>query len=96
MIMLLLIVVGVAIFKLIYMEGIWEAYEILLSEGDYARDKIAGKKKREAITKVYWSLVLAIIIWSFSTNDWHITWLVWLIGGVLSNTLELFSLDDKK
>lgn len=63
---------------------------------DYSKDKVIGKK-REVITKTYWSIVLAIyLIWSFITNNWYITWIVWLIGGILSSMLELFYLDYKK
>ena len=56
----------------------------LLKEGEYTPK---GKKKNrieETVTFIYWVLLTAIYLtWSFLSNDWNITWLVFAIGGVL-------------
>ena len=60
-----------------------EAYSKLLQEGDYS---IKEKKKSplvSAVSSVYWMVAVAIYLaWSFLTNDWGRTWLVWPIAGV--------------
>jgi hypothetical protein len=60
------------------------AYNKLLQEGEYS---LEGKKASVTVDKVasiYWPIATAIyLIWSFVTNDWGITWIVWPIAGVL-------------
>ena len=60
-----------------------DAYSKLLQEGDYS---IREKKKSPligAISSVYWLIAVAIYLaWSFLTNDWGRTWMVWPIAGV--------------
>ena len=56
----------------------------LLKEGEFT-DK---EKKRTGVKEVvgfcYWGVLTAIYLaWSFLTNHWHISWLVFAIGGVL-------------
>ena len=57
-----------------------DGFDKLLEEGDYTRlNKKAGK-----YDGVYWGIALAVyLIWSFVTNRWDISWIVWPIGGVL-------------
>lgn len=60
------------------------AYNKLLQEGDYT---VEGKKASITVDKfasVYWPIATAVyLIWSFTTNDWGTTWIVWPIAGVL-------------
>ncbi len=60
------------------------ACDKLLQEGDYT---IKEKKKSPVISSVssiYWILATAIFLaWSFLTNDWGHTWILWPIAGVL-------------
>ena len=60
------------------------AFEKLLQEGDYT---IKEKKKSPVISSVssiYWILATAIFLaWSFLTNDWGHSWILWPIAGVL-------------
>ena len=55
-------------------------FDKLLEEGDYTRlNKMAGK-----YDGVYWAIATAIYLtWSFVTQRWDITWLVWPVAGVL-------------
>lgn len=85
MIGLLLILVGIGtVFFII--AGINQAsMEKLLQEGDYSVEK----KKRGAsitsvVTTVYWLLVSAGFIgYSFITEDWGHSWIVWPVAGVI-------------
>jgi transcriptional regulator with XRE-family HTH domain/F0F1-type ATP synthase assembly protein I len=62
----------------------WASMQKLLKEGDYAlRDKKKTRIK-DAIASVYWLMVTAVYLaWSFWTNAWESTWLVWPVAGVL-------------
>ncbi|MBB5830507.1 permease prefix domain 1-containing protein [Brachybacterium aquaticum] len=57
----------------------------LLQEAD--EDDLAATSASpaiRAIAAVYWPIAAAIYLaWSFLSGDWHLTWLVWPIAGVL-------------
>jgi hypothetical protein len=63
---------------------IHESFTKLLQEGDFTPEKKANGKVIEKIAGVYWCIVTAIyLLWSFLSNDWDVTWLVWPVAGVL-------------
>lgn len=65
-----------------------ESMQKLLKEGEYSRNKRVNI--RDTIETLYWLLTVAIYLsWSFLSDNWHITWVVWPIAGVLSVALEL-------
>ena len=77
-VLLVMVAVGV---KLIVLTCIRHAgYDKLLEEGDYTRlNKKAGK-----YDGIYWAIVLAVYLgWSFISQNWQFTWIVWPIAGVL-------------
>ena len=79
---ILLAGIGVMLF---IMAGVrWASMQKLLKEGEYSE---AGKKKSkltEAVGTAYWLAATAVYLgWSFWTNDWYMTWMVWPIAGVL-------------
>lgn len=42
-----------------------------------------------AIMSVYWPTVTCVyLIWSFMTYDWHITWIIWVIAGVMESFIK--------
>lgn len=60
------------------------ALDAVLQEGDYTEKKKKENPIYEAVCSFYWFLTVAIyLIWSFVSSDWHITWIVWPIAGVL-------------
>ena len=64
--------------------------EKLLKEGEFSEKGKQKNKIIEAIGTVYWLLATAIYLgWSFLTSDWHITWVIWPIAGVLFAVVEL-------
>ncbi len=88
----LLLVVALSVPQIIIVVGKWECYQSLLFEGEYKK----GNETYEAITSIYWSITLVIYLaWSFLTNDWHITWIVWPIAGILSSFLNLFKINKQ-
>ena len=76
--MLVTIAVGVKMIVLTCIRH--DGYDKLLEEGDYTRlNKKAGK-----YDGIYWGIALAVYLgWSFVTNRWESTWIVWPIAGVL-------------
>ncbi len=81
---LLLIIVSIAVNLFVRRGLVHESYTKLLQEGDYTAEMKRGGKVVEKIAGIYWCIATAIYLaWSFITNDWHITWIIWPIAGVL-------------
>lgn len=78
----LLAIVAVAAY-LFVSEGMVEgSFHRLLEEGDYTRTQKAVN--RSPWLGVYWCVVTAIYLgWSFYTGDWHRTWMIWPVAGLL-------------
>ncbi len=84
MICILLLLVASGVLLLVRAVIIQESYEKLLEEGDYTPEKKVMAKKNENLSTAYWCCALAIyLLWSFLSMDWHITWIVWPVAGVL-------------
>ena len=80
---LLLLMVAIAVTLFINAGTTMDCYKQLLQEGDYTperkEDKLVG-----AVASIVWPLTTAgYLLWSFLTGDWHITWIVWPIMGIL-------------
>ena len=83
MVCVLLVIVATGV-NLIIRGASWlGAYDKLLQEGDYS---VKAKKENSLtgrIAPIYWSLVTVIYLgWSFWTNDWGRTWIIWAVSGV--------------
>lgn len=62
----------------------WVSMQKLLEEGDYDPVKKKKSKVKEKVGTIYWVIAAAIFLgWSFVTNDWHQSWVLWPIAGVL-------------
>lgn len=62
----------------------WASMQKLLKEGEY--DPAEKKKNgfKETVGTIYWVVATAIFLgWSFITNDWQRSWIVWPVAGVL-------------
>ena len=65
-------------------EDLAEKADQLLEEEDYTRQKKHENKKMSGPVTVYWLIATAIYLaWSFTTNDWDRTWIIWPVVGVL-------------
>lgn len=81
-VLLFMVACGVAI--LVRDRVMWESTQKLLQEGDYTVEAKARNKAAETISGVYWTLVTAgYLAWSFWTDAWDRTWIVWPVAGVL-------------
>ena len=85
---LLTVAIGVMFF---IVAGVrWASMQKLLKEGEFSEKGKQKNKIIEAIGTVYWLLATAIYLgWSFLTSDWHITWVIWPIAGVMFAVVEL-------
>ena len=72
--------------------------EKLLQEGDYTRAKKRRQPLQDIVGTIYWLAVTAAYLgWSFYTFQWHRTWIIWPVAGVLyaliANAVEFFAKD---
>lgn len=85
---LLLIIVSIGVNILIRAGMIKSSYDTLLQEGEYTIEEKHLKKKTDAFSGAYWCLIVAIYLgWSFWTNNWKFTWIIWPVAGVLYATV---------
>ncbi|MBQ8858982.1 MAG: helix-turn-helix transcriptional regulator [Clostridia bacterium] len=94
----LLLLVACGVFLIVRTSMRFGGYAVLLQEGDYAEGKKVAKKKSEAVQSFFWLVVLAgYLAYSFATNDWAHSWIVWPVAAILSGVIEqIFVLTDKK
>ena len=74
--------IGVSIFIVVGVRN--ASMQKLLKEGEYTEKEKTRSALREIVGFVYWGVLTAIYLtWSFLTNHWHISWIVFAVGGVL-------------
>ena len=79
----LLVLVALGVLLIVRSAVVWDGFQILLEEGDYTREAKEDKHGHESFGKIYWLSVMAgYLAWSFITEDWGRTWIVWPIAGV--------------
>ena len=85
----LLMFVACGVFLFIYSGMVWGAFEKLLQEGEYTEREKRLNKRTAPFAGIYWCIVTAIYLWfSFTTNHWDKTWIVWPVAGVLYAALH--------
>lgn len=81
---LTLVLAGVGVLFLVGTGIIWASYEKLLQEGEYSKEEKSRLPVTGTVSTVYWLAVVAgYLAWSFATDDWERTWIVWVVAGVL-------------
>ena len=62
----------------------WTSMEKLLEEGDYTKAAKRDGGHADAIGTIYWLTAVAIYLgYSFYTNDWKNSWIIWPVAGVI-------------
>lgn len=80
----LLLMVAAGVYLLISAGIRKGSYEQLLREGDYTREAKEASRIIGRIAAVYWCVVTAVYLgWSFLTGNWHSTWVLWPVAGIL-------------
>ena len=81
---MLLALVAIGTYFIVKSAAKMNAMNQLLEEEDYTRQKKHENKKMSGPVTVYWLIATAIYLaWSFTTNDWDRTWIIWPVVGVL-------------
>ncbi len=74
--------IGVSIFIVVGVRN--ASFLKLLGEGEFSKREKKRNTVAESVGGAYWGVVVLIyLVWSFLSNDWHVTWLTFLVGGVL-------------
>lgn len=83
-----LIIVACSTYNIISKSRIHNACNVLLQEGDYSV-KNKSNNKYEAVSTAYWCVVTAAYLgYSFITNDWRMSWIIWPVAGVLFGAIR--------
>ena len=81
---LLMVIVGIGVGMFIVVGTQNASMQKLLKEGEFTEEEKKRTGIKEVVGFCYWGVLTAIYLaWSFLTNHWHISWLVFAIGGVL-------------
>lgn len=84
MISILLILAGIGVVFFVRSGIVWASFEKLLQEGDYTKQNKSNKPIVTAISGIYWLTITAVYIsYSFTTNKWEISWIIFVVSGVL-------------
>ena len=84
-----LTIVACATYHLISKGGINNACQVLLQQGDYSV-KTKSNTTFQIISKVYWLAVVAVfLLYSFITNRWGISWIIWPIAGIVFAIIKI-------
>lgn len=79
-----LAMVAIGVYLLVETCTLNGGYQRLLEEGDYTRAKKEESKRNGPLLMIFWGVTTGIyLFWSFWTDDWERTWLVWPVAGVL-------------
>jgi len=81
-VLFLMLIAGLVIIIPVSVE--YNAYNLLVGEGDFSPKKKHITKRTAKVASFYWPLITAIYLgWSFWTMDWGTTWIVWPVGAIL-------------
>lgn len=76
---------------LIFLPTNWARSVESVLNGEEIEEEETSSPIGNAILSAYWPLATAIYLaWSFVTNDWHVTWIVWPVAGVLFAAVAAF------
>ena len=84
MLCMTLLLVGIGVWLFITAGIRWASIQKLLQEGDYTKTSKTNRSISAVVGTVYWLVVTAgYLAYSFYTNDWEKTWIVWPVAGVV-------------
>ena len=85
-----MVIVGIGVMLFITVGTQHASMQKLLLEGEYTEDEKKKNRMCEAANTVYWCVLVAIYLaWSFLADSWHISWIVFAVGGALSPLVEV-------
>ena len=79
-----LLIAGIGVMCFIAVGVRWAAMQRLLREGEFSAEDRGVNRLKGAVSSAYWLIATAVYLaWSFITEDWQHTWIVWPVAGVL-------------
>ena len=92
--MVLLFLVAIAVYLFVSRGMKKEFYSVVLQENDFTAEKKDNHNKSEKlmgiVAGVYWCVVTAgFLAYSFITNDWSKSWIVWPVAGCLFGAIAI-------
>lgn len=86
---LLLLIVSFGVNLIVRVAIVRNCYEMLLQENDYSKREKSKSRHLDAVSGIYWCVVTAVYLgWSFTTYEWHRTWIIWPVAAVLFAVVE--------
>lgn len=84
MVDLLLLMVAAGVTMLILAGTVSDAMDRLLQEGEFSPGHRRQERVLRPVSRFYWLMTTAIyLLWSFLTNNWSHTWIIWPVAGVV-------------
>lgn len=77
-------IVAASTYRIICVCNPMELYNRLLKEEEYAEHKKKENTLVAVVASIVWPITTVVyLVWSFTTNDWHVTWVIWPAVGIL-------------
>lgn len=81
----LFVMVAAGVYLIVRSSIINSGYLKLLEEDDYSREKKQNSSNGSIAMAVYWPIITAVFLgYSFLTNDWGRSWIIWPVAGLLA------------
>ena len=93
--------IGIGVLLIVYSSKILSGFELLLQlndvttiSGTYVNQSVRPvrykNKTAQTIVEVYWPVVTCMyLILSFVTFRWDLTWIIWLVAGILHRAVVI-------
>lgn len=80
----MLLIAGIGVFMFVLVGCKMGALARLLQEGDFSKTRKENYQLMSAISSCYWAVATIVyLVWSFISEAWNITWVVWVVAGIL-------------
>ncbi len=91
MLSITLFIAAIGVFMIVQTGSIWGGFQQVLEEGNYTKKNKERKGLFAAIEGAYWTAIVAIFLgYSFYTNDWGRSWIIWPVAGLLFASMIYF------
>jgi len=86
----MLLLIAIAVYLIVLVGSKMGGYDRLLQTGSYNRLQKEKNGIISVVNTIYWLVVTCIyLVVSFLTKSWDITWIIYLVGGILCPCLNL-------
>lgn len=86
-----LTLVAVGVFFFVKSNIIMDSYNILLQVGNYTLKRKNGRRIMNKYAAPYWLIIVLLYLgYSFLTNNWKSSWIIWPLAGILYSLGEKY------